>query len=479
MRVLIENLDFALTVDSNDRVIKNAAVVIENDRISDIGPTDNVLARHDRHSFDEVMDGHLKGICPGFVDAHVHLSEMLSRAVFPDHIDTRTWVFHWAKPFYAHVNEDDEYVSVLLGTSEMLRCGTTCFLDMGAQNDPGVTVKAVEKVGIRGIVGRHAADNPPTELPHGWDEEMVKHHFFPDAQTALAELEKCVKKWHNSVDGRVRCWVNIEGKEPCSLELHVGARKLAEELGVGTTYHLATSIEEAKVAEKKYGLWPITRVEQAGGLGDNLVIAHGSAVSDDEVKLLAQYDTKVAFCPGTSYKLGKGACAIGKYPEMLDAGVTVGLGTDGVSASGNVNLMRQMYAVAGMFKDSRMDPSLVGARQALRMATINGAKALMWDDEIGSLEEGKKADFILFNLDHIEWSPHTDPLNALVWAASTASIEQTWVDGKAVYKDGRVQNVDEKAVKIEARQRAAEVVRRAQLDVDNVPVTTDLYDEGN
>lgn len=479
MRVLIQNLDFALTVDANDTVIKKAAMVVENDRIADIGPTEEVLARHDRQSFDEIIDGQLKGICPGFVDSHVHLSEMLSRAVFPDHIDTRTWVFHWAKPFYAHVTAEDEYVSVLVGASEMLRAGTTCFLDMGAQNDPGVTVKAVDKIGIRGIVGRHAADNPPAQLPHGWDEEMVKHHFFPDAETALAELEACVKKWNNSADGRVRCWVNIEGKEPCSLELHVGARKLAEKLGVGTTYHLATSIEEAKVSEKKHGVWPITRVEQAGGLGSNLVIAHGTAVADEEVELLAKHDTKVAFCPGTSYKLGKGACSIGKYPEMIEAGVTVGLGTDGVSASGNVNLMRQMYAVAGMFKDSRMDPSLIGAKQALRMATIDGAKALMWDDEIGSLEIGKKADFILFDLDHIEWSPHTDPLNALVWCASTASILETWVDGKALYKDNKVQNIDEKELKIEARKRAADVVKRAKLDVDDVPVTTSLYDEGN
>ena len=99
MRVLIENLDFALTVDADDSVIKNASMVVENDKIADLGPSDEVLARHDRDSFDQIIDGQLKGICPGFVDSHVHLSEMLSRAVFPDHIDTRTWVFHWAKPF--------------------------------------------------------------------------------------------------------------------------------------------------------------------------------------------------------------------------------------------------------------------------------------------------------------------------------------------------------------------------------------------
>jgi cytosine/adenosine deaminase-related metal-dependent hydrolase len=479
MKTIIENLEVAFTVDAEDTVLRDASVVIEDGRIADIGTAKSVGARHGKADFDTIIDGRKQGICPGFVDSHVHLSETLSRAVFPDNLNTRAWVFHWAKPFYAHVSEQDEYVGTLLGAVEMLRAGTTCFLDMGSQYDPGIVVKAIEKIGMRGITGRHAADNPPDELPRGWDDEMVKHHFFADAETALKELESCVLKYNNAADGRIRCWVNIEGKEPCSLELHIGARALAEKLGVGTTYHLATSLEEAKVCENKYGIWPITRIEQANGLGDNLVIAHCVALSDDEVKLLAKHKTKVAFCPSSSLKLGKGATAIGKYPEMIEAGVTVGLGTDGVSAAGNLNLMRQMFIVAGLFKDGRLDSELIGARQALRMATIDGAKTLMWDDEIGSLEVGKKADFILFDLNHIEWVPYHDPLQALVYSASSATISQTWVDGVPLYKDGRVQTVDEKAIREDATRLAKEAVRRAGLDQDDIPTKTKLYDSGN
>lgn len=388
--------------------------MIENDWITNIGPTDDVTARHARDSFDEVRDGSRMGICPGFVDTHVHMSEVLSRAVFPDDINTRTWVFHWGKPFYSSVTEEDEYVSVLLGSAEMLRNGTTCFLDMGAQNDVGVTIRAIDKVGIRGITGRHAADNPPEQLPKGWTPEMVAHHFFPNAEAAVDALRESVEKWNHSAKGRARCWANIEGKEPCSLELHVRARALGEELGVGTTYHLASSIEEARVSERKYGKWPVQRIADAGGIGHNLIIAHGVALTDREVELIAESDTKIAFCPGTSLKVAKGATSIGKYPEMLAAGVTIGLGTDGVSASGNLSLMRQMYLVAGLFKDARIDPTLVGARKAPRMATIDGAKVIGWDDEIGSLEVGKKADFVLFDLNDIEWVPYANPTNALV-----------------------------------------------------------------
>ena len=479
MKTLIEHLDFILTVDDDDSVIRDAAIVIENDRIMDLGPTAAVAQRHAREGFDLVRDGRLKGICPGFVDAHVHLSETLSRAVFPDNLNTRAWVFHWAKPFYAHISADDEYWGALLGITEMLRCGTTCFLDMGSQYDPGITVRAMEKTGIRGITGRHAADNKPDVMPRGWTDEMVKHHFFANADTALQELHKCVDAYHGALDGRVRCWVNIEGKEPCTLALHVGARELAEKLGVGTTYHLATSIEEARVCEKKYGVWPITRIQQAGGLGKNLVIAHGAAVSDEEVGTLDSFDTKIAFCPSSSFKLGKGATSIGKYPELIAAGVTVGLGTDGVSAAGNMNMMRQMFMVAGMFKDARMQADIITVRQALRAATIEGARALMWDDEIGSLEIRKKADFILFDLDHVEWTPFHDPLQALVFSASAASIEETWVNGKVLYQDGKVAGVDEREIRRKARELAAAAVERAGLINEDVPTTTTLYDGGN
>lgn len=477
MRTLIENLNFVFTVDANDKVVRNASVVIEGDRIAAVGPAASINAA--REEYDRVIDGSMLGMCPGFIDSHVHLSETLSRAVFPDNLTTRAWVFHWAKPVYAFITEEDEYWGALLGITEMLRNGTTCFLDMGSQYDPGITVKAMEATGIRGITGRHAADNPPAELPDGWTPEMVKHHFFRNAKEALDVLEACVRKYDGALNGRVRCWVNIEGKEPCSLELHVGARALAERLGVGTTYHLATSIEEAKVCETKHGCWPITRIEKAGGLGKNLVIAHGAAVADEEVHLLAKHGTKVAFCPCSSFKLGKGATAIGKYPEMVAAGVTVGLGTDGVSASGNMNLMRQMLLVAGMFKDARQKPDIFTARQALRAATIEGAKALCWDHEIGSIEVGKKADFILFDLDHIEWTPFHDPLQALVYSASTASITQTWVDGVPLYCDGKVQQVDEASVRSKARELAAAAMKRAGLINKEVPTTTTLYDSGN
>ncbi|MGH8682657.1 MAG: amidohydrolase family protein [Burkholderiales bacterium] len=469
MRTLIENLEFLLTVDPGNRVLHHASIVVENDRIADVGPAGDVAERHARGSFESIIDGSRYGMTPGFIDSHVHLGETLSRAVFPDNLATRAWVNHWAKPFYASTDSRDELVGVLTGMAEMLRCGTTCFLDMGAHNDVAGVVDGIDKVGMRGITGRHACDVRPAEVPEGWTEEMMAHHFFPNAGVALKELERVVKEFDGAAGGRVRAWVNIEGKEQSSLELHIGARALAEKLGVGTTYHLATSIEEARGSEKKYGMWPVKRIAANGGLGSNLVIAHCVAVTDEEIELIARAGTMVAFCPATAIKLAKGATRIGKYPEMIDAGIRIGIGTDGVSAGGNLSLMRQMYLVAGMFKDARMDSTQVGAAKALRMATIDGARLLGWDDGIGSIEAGKKADFVLFDLDHFEWVPYGDPLQAVVYSASPASIAQTWVDGRALYCDGKVQTLDEKSLRQDARERAAAIVKRAGLVPDRAP----------
>ncbi len=472
-RTLIEHLEFALTVDERDTVLRDASLVVEGRRLVDVGPADEVARRLDRPP-ERTVDGRRLGAMPGLIDDHVHLSETLSRAAFPDVLSTRAWVFHWAKPFYAHVTPEDERISVLLSLAEMLRNGTTCFLDMGAQNDAGLTATAVASIGMRGVVGRHAADRRPASLPAGWSEEMADHHFFSSADEALAVLRGEVERWNGHSDGLIRCWVNIEGKEPCSLELHTGARELAEELGVGTTYHIASSIEEARLSEKNHGRWPVTRIAEHDGLGPNLVLAHAVALTDEEVALIAEHGTSVAFCPSSSLKLGKGATAIGKYPELMAAGAVVALGTDGVSAAGNLDLHRQVHLAAGLFKDARLDPRQVGARRALRMATIDAARALGWDDEIGSLEPGKQADFVLFDLDHHEWTPYGDPLQAAVWSASPASIAQTWVAGQPLFCDGSIAGLDEAALRAEARARAAAIVERAGL-AQNVPTETTLY----
>lgn len=475
-RILIDNVDFLLTVDANDTVLEHTSVVIEDTRIAVVGPATEIAERYHGTTFDRKIDGRRTLLMPGLVEAHVHLSEEFSRGLFPDNLSTRPWVFNWAKPFYAAVDEETEYWSTRLACLEMIKTGTTCFLDMGSQNDAGITVLAAAQAGMRGITGRHAADVKPDVIPPYWTEEMVSHHFFRDADDALTALEECVRKWNGYADGRIRCWVNIEGKEPCSPELHKGARALAERLGVGTTYHAASSIEEARVSEQKYGMWPIERLARMEALGPNLVLAHVVAIKDEEIALLAEHDTKVAFCPSSSLKIAKGATRIGKYPEMLAAGVTVALGCDGVSAAGALDMTRQFYLVAGLFKDARLDAEMIPATKAIRMATIDGARALLWDDEIGSVEAGKRADLIMFDLNQVEWVPCNDPIQTLVYAATGSSVKNSIINGTVVMENRQVLTLDEGEIVEQARRLTPRVVERAGLKRGVTPVMTTLYD---
>ena len=475
-KILIRGIEALLTVNHDNAVLTDQSIVVEDDRISAVGPADQIEQQYKDQEFSKVISGSHRLAMPGMVDAHLHLSEHLGRALFPDQLSTRPWVFNWAKPLYAAVDTEAEYIGTLLAGIEMIKTGTTCCLDMGTQNDVGNTVKAITEAGFRCVTGRHAADVKPAKLPAHWTQEMIDHHFFPNHEVALEELGRSVREHNNSADGRVRVWVNIEGKEPCSPELHAGSRALAEELGVGTTYHIASSIEEARVSEEKYGMWPVSRLKEMGALGSNLVLAHVVAIRDEEIDYLAEAGTKVAFCPGTSLKIAKGATKIGKYPEMIDAGVTLALGCDGSAAAGSLNQMQQMYLMAGLFKDCRMDPFQVPAELALRLVTIEGAKALLWDDEIGSIEAGKKADIVLFNLNTPDWVPYHDPIQALVYSATPGSVDTVLIDGQLLMEGRKLLHLDEQEIYRAAREQAIRVIERSGLQPGATPIQTEAYD---
>lgn len=473
--LLIRDVDLVVTVDPDDSVLEDASIVIEEGRIEEIGSADDIAEEYREPGFDRVVDGDGMLLMPGLVDSHFHLSEHLSRGLFPDNMSTRPWVFNWAKPYYSSVDEAAEPWSIRMACLEMIKTGTTCFLDMGSQTDAEISVTTAAETGIRGVTGRHAADVEPDEIPPYWSEEMVDHHFFDDADEALAALRDSVEEWNNYADDRIRCWANIEGKEPCSAELHRGASELAEELGVGTTYHIASSIEEAEGSQEKHGMWPVERLAEIDALGPNVVLAHVVALKDHELDLLAEHDTTVAFCPGTSFKLAKGAANIGKYPEMLDAGVNVSLGCDGNSAAGSADMFKQMYLAAGLFKDARMNPELIPAEKAVRMATIDGARALLWDDEIGSIETGKRADMIMLDLDELEWTPFHRPVQTLVYSANAHNVTHSIIDGELVMEDREVLTMDEAEVKEQARRHAVRTAEKSGLS-DAVPTSTTLYD---
>jgi len=468
--LLLRNAESVLTLDSRRRILEHHSLLIDEGVITDIGPTAEMDTRHlaacrTRGTIVEA-DGRL--VVPGYVNTHVHTFEHLSRGLIPDDLSTFAWAVTYARPFYAALTEEEAYIAARLACLEMLRNGTTCFVDANILVSLGhvdAVAQAITESGMRAVLGRGVFDRMPKEMVDAMAPALRERVLSPSADAALREVEALLGRWTSSAGGRIRAWATIYGLFPyCSDELFVGLRTLAVRHGVGMAFHIASSIEEARAVEARVGAWPITHLDRLGVLGPNLLLTHCTAVTDREVEILAERGTKVAYCPGAALRLAKGTTRIGKIPEMLAAGVTVSLGADGVSSSGSFDHARLMSLVAGLFKDARMDPAMIPAETALEMATLQGARAVLWDDVLGSVEIGKRADLVLYDLDRPEWVPRHDLVRNLVYCADGRSVATVLVDGRIVYDGGRASGIDPGKAIAEAQAAGERIARRIGLD---------------
>jgi 5-methylthioadenosine/S-adenosylhomocysteine deaminase len=214
---------------------------------------------------------------------------------------------------------------------------------------------------------------------------------------------------------------------------------------------------------QKFRRRPVEHLADLGVLGRNVVITHLVHVDDSEIDLLAETDTSVAHCPTTALKVAYGVTQIGRFPEMVKAGINVAIGTDGNNASNYSDMMRATYLVAGLFKDARRDPTIFPAEQAFEMATLNGARAMGLEHDVGSLETGKKADLVLHDTDRPEWRPLLNVANQLVWSADGRGVHSVWVDGRRVVDDYRCTTIDEHKLYQQAQLAAQEITKRSGL----------------
>jgi 5-methylthioadenosine/S-adenosylhomocysteine deaminase len=467
--LMLRNADFVITVDGPRRVLKNASIVLAGDRIVDIDKADALDEKYaGRIPATAVIDSAGTLIAPGFVNTHVHTFEHLSRGLIPDNLATRPWVLRYFLPFQAELTEAEAHISAKLACLDMIKCGTTCFIDSSVLNGNkyvDAVVQAVEDTGLRAVLGRGVCDKAPSDLPDYFMPRWRRAIFSDSSEAALEEAEALLKTWASRPTGRVRIWATIFGLFTlCSDELFAGIKRLADRYNVGTNFHMASSIGEAEDLEARVGVWPITQLDRLGALGHNVLLTHVITIKDDEIGILARHGVKVAHCPGAALRLAKGVTRIGKIPEMLAAGIPVSLGADGVCSSGTFDHARLLFLVAGLFKDARMDATLIPAETALEMATLNGAKGLLWDDEIGSLEVGKKADLIQYDIRRPEWVPSHDMVRNLVYSADGGSIRTVVVDGRIVVRDRRSSLIAEDSLVAEAREAGARVARRTGLD---------------
>ena len=468
--LLIRNADRIVTLDARRRILEHHSLLVDGGAIAEIGPATEMDAKHLAACRREgtVLEAGSRLVVPGYVNTHVHTFEHLSRGLIPDDLATLAWAATYARPFYAALTAEEAYASARLACLEMLGSGTTCFVDTNvlvSLEHLDAVAQAVAESGMRAVLGRGVFDQMPAEMAKAMGPELGGRVLSASPKAALAEIDALLARGIRAADGRIRMAASVYGLFPyCSDELFAGLRAVAERHGVGRVFHMASSIEEAQGVERRTGVWPITQLDRLGVLGPDLLLTHCTAVTDREVALLAERGTKVAYCPGAALRLAKGTTQIGKIPEMLAAGVTVSLGADGVSSSGTFDHARLAGLVAGLFKDARMDPTLVPAETALEMATLNGARAVLWDDTLGSIEVGKAADLALYDLDRPEWTPNHDVVRNLVYCADGRSIRTVLVDGRLVYQDGRAPGIDTDRALADARAAAEQIARRLGLD---------------
>ena len=463
MSVLVDNAKYVVTVDPKRRILREASIVVQGDTISYVGPSDEARSRYGKN-FDTVIDARNMLAVPGFIDTHVHIQEHLTRGFFPEGKSTRDAVFGYELPLVAELTAEEESLSALAACIEMIKTGTTCFCDIGVFHI-GEVLEHLKKVGIRGVTGRgFFVDKETKEAPPTWKQEW-REKLYGTTDEVLRSIEDVLSRHRQVAGGRIRTWVTLEGIGTCTDDLYLRGRRLAERYGVGVCYHIASSAEEAEATERETGEWPISHLNRIGMLGPNQLIVHAVLVKDEEVDMLARNGVKVAHCPSTAMRIAKGVTRYGKFPEMLKKGVPVGLGCDG-AGSGPFDMTRMMFLAAGLYRDCRLNPKMVTSQTALEMATINGAKGVLWDNEIGSIEAGKKADIALFDLRRIEWVPVGDIVQNLVWSASGDSVDSVIVDGRVLMEGRKLQTIDEEDVLSKIEPAALKVAERAGLAPD-------------
>jgi len=423
----IHGARFIMTLDPERRIIQDGSIIVEGQRIIQVGKATEL----ESVKADRVIDGSEMVVTPGFCNGHMHISYAhATRGVFPDDLGA-SYLPNVFK-LQGEMTEEEEYYTSLLAITELLRYGTTCFLDPGSTKHLETCMKAYEESGCRIIVGWHVADRPnPLNLPVSSTAE------------AISMMDQTIQSFDNRLDGRMRAWAMPFSPSFSTEELLIGSKELADRYGTGLTLHFNNSPQAVEASLSQHGKRPAEYLEDIGVLGPSTLLAHCLGIDQGEVDVMARTGTKAVMCPTAAIKGGAGMTRTALLPELLRAGVTVGLGTDAGNNSNLVETMRSMYLAAVLYKDGREDVGMIPAETALEMATIKGAEALGLGDEIGSIEPGKKADLVLFDTKRPEWRTIFNPVNNLVYNADGRSVHTVIIDGKVVVENHEPLFVDQ------------------------------------
>ena len=420
--ILIKNASILNPVNEikgkKDVLVKNDLIFEINDEISD-------------NNVDKVIDATDKILLPGFVNTHTHLSMTLFRGLADD-LALDEWLNDNIWPMEANLNETYCYIGALLGAVELIKSGTTTFSDMYFYMED--VAKAVEESGIRAALSYGMID-------------------FADEEKRKAEIEKNMrlfKNCHNSADGRIKVFFGPHSPYTASEELLKEVRKLADENDIKIHIHVSETQKEINDISSEKGLRPFEYLDSIGFLGPDVVCAHSVWLSDEEIEIIKKHDVKISHNPCSNMKLASGIAPVSK---LLENDICVAIGTDGASSNNNLDIIEELKTASLLQKVSTLDPKVLTSDEAIAMGTINGAKALGLDDEIGSIEVGKKADLILIDTNNANMVPDSSKLSSnVIYSANGSNVDTTICNGVILMENKKLTTLDEDEIYQKARE---------------------------
>jgi len=432
--IIIRN-GWVLTMDRDATLIERGAVAIKGDRIVGVGPED---ASNTPYEAGRTIDAKGGIIMPGLVNAHTHAAMTCFRGLADD-LPLMTWLEDHVFPAEAKLTSGMVYKGTLLACAEMILSGTTTFCDMYLFED--AVAEAAKKAGMRALVGEVLYDFPSPN--YGPVEEGLKY------------TEDLIEKWRD--DPLVNIAVEPHSPYLCSPDLLEKAKAIADRNGCPMVTHLSESEQEVAQVRDKYGKTPAEHLADVGFLDSRLIADHCVALTRKDMALLREFDVKVTHNAESNMKLASG---IAPVPQLLEEGITVGIGTDGCASNNNLDMFQEMDTVAKVHKVQTLDPTVMDAQTVVRLATIDGAKVLGLEDQVGSLEAGKRADVIIVDVRRPHLVPMYNVYSHLVYAVSGNDVVTAIVDGQVLMEDRILTTLDVDEVMEEVNRIAEHIILR-------------------
>jgi 5-methylthioadenosine/S-adenosylhomocysteine deaminase len=423
--IIINNCKFISVVPATeDFVILQGTIVILGSQIIYAG-TDPWNTLPD----DEIIDGRDKLFMPGLVNTHGHAAMSLLRGI-KDDVSLQTWLQDYMWPLENKFKAEDVRSGTMLAILEMVKGGTTTFMDMYDHMD--VVAQAVEETGMRACLCRGIIGLCSDQL------QAAK----------LTEAIQFAKTWHGAANGRITTAMAPHAPYTCPPNYIQKIVDAAHDLQLPIHTHLSETLREVHEHESVYGLRPVEHMMKLGVFSRPCLIAHGVHLDDNEISILAKHRVSVSHNPGSNLKLASG---IARLPALLEAGITVSLGTDSAASNNNLDMFEEMRLTALIHKGITGDPTVIPAAEAIRMGTRDGARSL-WMSDVGMIQVGMKADLIAINLNAPHFQPAADLLSHVVYSGTASDVTDVWVDGEALVRNGICQTMDEERIIFEANQ---------------------------